>query len=247
MYDPADATGGKLLTVRKPLLDLKTGAISYIMPKAGRVRMRAGIKNGPLLSTIIDWEPRRAGKNTQIWDGQDKAGLINLLKNPGQELFVFAYSLPDNSIILKSATPAKQAERPSTSASMKRRPRKPGHSKAKYKHALHDQRYCHEPKFDVRFPGSVSQTADGIPILNGIAPVKVVISERDRQHLESARFEVMFFVDTVFLFEDEEGFTPFTYRWNTQDLPQGEHIFTVNILSYDDHCGTVSRKIMIRR
>ena len=29
--------------------------------------------------------------------------------------------------------------------------------------------------------------------------------------------------------EDEEGFTPFTYMWNTQGLSVGEHIFTVNI------------------
>jgi len=105
---------------------------------------------------------------------------------------------------------------------------------------------CHEPEFQVIFPSDSERTAEGIPVLKGIVPVKIVISERDRHHLESERFEVMFFVDTVFIFEDEEGFTPFTYMWNTKDLSEGEHVFTVNIFSYDDHCGVESRKVIVK-
>jgi len=50
----------------------------------------------------------------------------------------------------------------------------------------------------------------------------------------------------IFIFEDEEGFTPFTYMWDTKGLPEGEHVFTVNIMSYDDHCGVESRKVIIK-
>ncbi len=43
-YDPADETGGLLLTVRKPILDTEKGEISYVMPKAGMVRIRGRYK-----------------------------------------------------------------------------------------------------------------------------------------------------------------------------------------------------------
>jgi len=246
-YDPADQTGGMLLEIRKPVLDTEKGEISYVLPKAGMVRIRAGIKEGPHLRTLIDWTPREAGANTEKWDGKDKAGLIDLFQIPKREVYIFAYSLPDNCIILKTkpaeSVPVLFANNPEY------RSKTEGYSDPKYKHALHEKAICHEPEFEVTFPESLPRTAEGVPIVEGNkpVPVKVSISEKDRRHLESARFEVMFFVDTVFIFEDEEGFTPFTYMWNTQGLSDGEHVFTVNIMSYDDHCGVETQKVMIRR
>lgn len=211
VYDPADATGGNPLEVRKPILDMEKKEVSYVMPKAGRVRIRAGIQKGPLLRTLIDWEPREAGRNAEPWDGTDESGLIDLFKIPERELFIFAYSLPDNSIIL-SPSPAWAAEAvpaETPGADPVYRPKKPVESDEKYFHALHDRSTCHEPEFDVRFPADVETTAEGVPIVSGVVPVTVAIAEKDRRHLESERFEVMFFVDTRFIFEDEEGFTPF--------------------------------------
>ncbi len=243
-YDPTDETGGILLEVRKPLLDTEKGEISYLMPKAGMVRIRAGIHEGPHLRTLVDWKPREAGRNIEKWDGKDSSGLIDLFNIPKREVFVFAYSLPDNCIILNN---------PSASPSMKEtgerseyRPRKRIDPKSKYKHALENKSVRREPEFQVTFPKAASRTSEGIPIVSGVVPVKITISEKDRHRLESARFEVMFFVDTMFIFEDEEGFTPFTYMWNTQGLSVGEHIFTVNIMSYNDHCGVESRKVIIK-
>jgi hypothetical protein len=245
-YDPADQTGGILLEIRKPVLDTEKGEISYVLPKAGMVRIRAGIKEGPHLRTLIDWIPREAGANFEKWDGKDKAGLIDLFQIPKREVYIFAYSLPDNCMILKSN--AANQDRVSADKA-EYRLKTEGYADPKYKHALHEKAICHEPEFEVTFPQSLPRTAEGIPIVeeNKPVPVKVSISEKDRRHIESARFEVMFFVDTVFLFEDEEGFTPFTYIWNTQGLSPGEHVFTVNIMSYDDHCGVETQKVMIRR
>ena len=247
-YDPADETGGVLLKVRKPFLDIEKGEIAYVMPRAGMVRIRAGIKSGPLLRTVIDWEPRGAGKNTEKWDGKDKAGLIDLFKTPEREIFIFAYTLPDNAIIVKGEHLVdKENHINPLQGVTERRPQDKAYPVSKYEHALHARAICHEPQFQVQFSSKVPTTPDGDPILTGAVPVKVIISQKDRQHLESSRFEVMLFVDTVFLFEDEEGFTPFTYLWNTKGLTEGEHVLTINILSYDDHCGVKSRKVMIRR
>lgn len=248
LYDPADRTGGNLLKVRKPLLDEDKGEISYVMPKAGIVRIRAGIKEGAHLRTLIDWEPRAGGKNTEKWDGKDASGLIDLFKIPEREVFIFAYSLPDNAVILeRSDEKVDQASAFSSAAMPVYRLKKKVDRNKKYKHALEDPIECREPKFHIIFPDRFQRTAEGVPVVSGVVPVKIKVAGKDRQRLESARFEVMFFVDTVFLFEDEEGFTPFTYRWNTRGLSEGEHILTVNIMSYDDHCGVESRKVIVKK
>ncbi|MCD4722382.1 MAG: hypothetical protein K8S13_21360 [Desulfobacula sp.] len=247
VYDPADETGGNLIKARDAQLDTFKGEIRYILPKAGMVRIRAGVENSLLLRTIIDWEPRAAGRQKEPWDGLDQDGLINLFKLPNRQISIFAYSLPDNSIILSRETLKKDFPSKNPPDQNELRSPKKIRISNKFKHSTHDAALCHEPDFQIVFPGQHKKDSEGIPILNGIVPVKIVLSKRDRKHLESSRFEVMFFVDLIFLFEDEEGYTPFTFFWDTSNLPEGEHVFTTNIWSYDDHCGTKSRKVIIRR
>jgi flagellar hook assembly protein FlgD len=40
------------------------------------VRIRIGLANGPLLRTLVDWEPRAAGQHTDVWDGRDESGNV---------------------------------------------------------------------------------------------------------------------------------------------------------------------------
>jgi hypothetical protein len=55
----------------------------------------------------------------------------------------------------------------------------------------------------------------------------------------------MVFIDSVYIFEVEEGSSPFTYNWDTAGFVKGPHVITVNIVGYDDHIGIVSRKVII--
>jgi len=214
------------------------------MPRAGRVRIRAGIKNGPLLNTLIDWEPREAGRQEESWDGLDESGLINLFNIPARQVHIFAYSLPNNCVIVQRDNTA-AVEPITTTSAPERRPQTHVNLEQKYEHARHKRADCHEPDFTVIFPDA--EQKDGTPVLSGVAPIKIVIAEKDRHQLESARFEVMLYADLRFIFEDEEGFTPFTFLWDTTGMPPGEHTLTVNILGYNNHCGTRSHKVFIRR
>jgi hypothetical protein len=88
---------------------------------------------------------------------------------------------------------------------------------------------------------------DGIPVLSGRVPVRVTLHKDDKWWVVDERFEVMFYVDTVFMYEEEDGTSPFTYTWDTETLTEGSHILTVNILSYNDHLGVVSRKVIVKK
>ncbi len=243
IYDMADETGGIELVLRELNFDNKTGEIDYILPKAARVRIRIGLKEGgPLLSTLLDWQPQEAGRHSITWDGMDSSGVLNLLGNPNIIVNISSFSLPENSIILEGS--AKQV--PIERTALEKRPKKKTDIK-KSMHALHKRAKCHEPRFDFEILDIKEYKDKDVPIIEGAVPIRIRLDERDKLDLINSRFEIIFFIDNIFLFEEEEGTSPFTYRLDTKGLNEGEHILTVNIYSYEDHIASRSKRIFIWR
>lgn len=239
IYNPAPETGGELIKVHDYTYDKKTGQVEYVLPKACMVRLRAGLKEGMLAKTILDWKPQSAGRHSFLWDGKDDTGLLDLSKHPDLELKLTCYTLPDNTIILTDQSMEMNNSYPSEPVDVWG-----AEDKKKYIHYQHNPQICHEPKFSVSFPKSKTNS-EGIPVLVGNTPVRVEINKRDKMDLVNKRFEIMLYVDGTFLFEMEEGTSPFTFNWNTKGFAKGPHILTVNIMSYDDHIGVNSQKIQI--
>lgn len=243
IYDPTDATGGRELHVRKFTLDRDTGLLSYVLPNTAMVRIRIGLKDGPLLRTLADWRPQLAGEHQQQWDGKDACGLLKLLDHPQLDVNLSAYSLPANSIITGSGLES-VPKRPGRGA-VRRPPRRANRPKGWYYHWTHDPAICHEPRFAVTFPEAAGKAGMKVPVLSGKTPVRVEADPRDEGHLVNRRFELMLYVDGVFLYEDENASNPLTYQWDTSDLAPGLHTLTANVMSYDDHIGVVTRQVMI--
>lgn len=242
VYDMADETGGIELTLRGLSFDNKTGQIDYVLPKAARVRIRIGIKDGgPLLRTLIDWQAQEAGKHSITWDGMDSSGVMSLLGNPNVFINIAAYSLPENSIILRG----KEGSSPIKTIEAEKRARKIVSIK-KYTHALHKRAKCHEPDFDLEILDIKKYKDNKIPIIEDTVPIRIILDEEDKLDLINSRFEIIFFIDNIFIFEEEEGVSPFTYRFDIKGLSKGEHIITVNIYGFDDHISSKSKKIFIR-
>ena len=216
-------------------LDKATGRVSYILPNAARVRLRAGLNSGALLKTVYDWEAQEAGRHEMTWDGLDDSGLLQLLKHPNLNLNLNAFSLPDNAILLKGAA---RTYAPPDAAWQ---PAKEG----RHLHAVHPRLTCHEPRFHVTFPESSAKDARGVVQLKGKVPVHVALEPQDAAELIRRRFEVIVYVDTVFLFEEEQAVTPATFSVDTSTWTSGDHLLTVNIMSYDDHVGTQTMKVQV--
>lgn len=240
VYNRAGKTCGQLIKPRDYTLDKKTGKIEYVLPKACMVRIRAGLKDSMLARTVFDWQGQKAGRHIEMWDGKDVSGLMNLLKHPDLELKLTCYTLPANTIIATGQTvpskPLKTGKNPG-------RKNDPWAKKGKYVHYTHEAGICHEPRFTVSFPAV--KEIKGVPVVSGETRIRVELDERDARDLINKRFEIMLFVDGAFFFEMEEGTSPFTFNWNTSRFTRGSHIVSVNIMSYDDHVGVVSRKVVI--
>lgn len=240
VYDPSTESGGDELVPRDFTFDPGAGAFRWVMPRVGRARLRVGLEGFPHLRTLMDWQPLEAGEQTLVWDGWDASGRIRLKDHPRLSIKLSVFSLPDNAIIVRGGPPPAPAAGAEAPAYLPDR----GEHKS-YFHAKHEGAVCHEVRLRVEFPQVERRDSVGSPVLAGVVPVRVSLDARDAPRLIDRRFEVALYEDTTFLFEEEESSNPFTYLWDTTRLPPGEHLFTVNVFSYDDHYGVATERVVI--
>jgi len=71
LYNPWADSGGERIEVTEADWRPEEQRIVYRLPHPCRMLVRAGTKPGPLLASIVDWEPRRAGEIIETWRGLD--------------------------------------------------------------------------------------------------------------------------------------------------------------------------------
>jgi len=258
LYNPYPRTHGKIVKNITGGFDEEAQKVRMTLPQASMVRIRAGLKNGgPHLVTPLNWRPFASGNYSVSWDGKDASGLIEVASHPDKKITIFSYALADNSIIVSGGHDLRIIDdhRKRLDIATLKKTQHPSESSFKFHcdlpadrhaHAICAPHACHEPRINVDIL-SDKQSPEGLPIIQGIVPLKVSIAPEDQYRVENSGYEIMLFIDTVFLFEDEAGFTPFTYLWDTQAVPEGEHLVTVNLLTYDHHCGVCTEKVIIKR
>jgi flagellar hook assembly protein FlgD len=234
MYNPASFSGGELLknlnaTVRKE----PPCSFSYTLPTSARVRIRIGVKAGPLYRTLIDWQPRPSGEHTESWDGKDKTGKVNLASNPSSFVSVEAFGLPENSIIL-AGTPQQQKK-------LETKPTKQEtetSSRQLYEHALHPRYRCKDPEVKIILPTGISFTKDGLPIISGKCALTIKIDQEDLKWLKEENPEYLFYIDDKFLSEEEQISSPYIWQWDSSKYKEGKYLLAVNLRTFSDHCAT---------
>lgn len=247
VYDPSDITGGKAQKVLDVHLEKNGNEISYVLTEDSIVNIRLGLKDGgPLLKTLIDWVPRTSGLNKEPWDGWDNCHTVNLADRQKLQINVNAYSLPMNSIIVNSGN---RQDRPAFiseftwNAAKRTRTRK--HRKEMYNHWQHPRDKCYDPRISILLPGELRGDNTGIPVVSGRVPIQMKISGRDRKYMMDQRFEVVYYLDFVFIHEEELGYSPFTWVWNTAGVNRGIHYITVMLRGYEGHFGTATRAVKV--
>jgi hypothetical protein len=230
--DSARDTGGDELQVTDFIYDRDHGVLRFTLPQAGFVHLRVGVQGFPHLRTLLDWEPMPAGDHEIPWDGKDASERIALGDHPSAAIVLHAASMPWNTIILSGDRERAGAD-----------PRAPSYpplarADAPYLHAQHGFDRCREIQARIELPSAE---------VSGVVPVRVVLDPADAARAVNGRFEIAIYEDLVSLFEEEDGTDPFTFMWDTSHLSPGEHLLTVNILSYDDHYGVATIPVLVKR
>lgn len=247
VYDPTTFSGGESADITQGQSNPENGTINYKLSQPSRVLLRAGIPGSALLKTVVDWEPRPAGEVTEYWNGKDEDSLIDIRNLKNYQMVLTYVTLTDTSVItfgnnkydyrdyksgLNTSRPHKEA-RPMTND------RKV--SPHFFKQRLTDRGF----KVRLTFPELDQGQSNNIPVVKDRVLVRIEIPDKDKAVLMNQQYEIILLVDTIFHAEEERGYLPFNYPWELKDLPAGEHLLTVNIVTFGDQIGIGSRKIKI--
>ena len=248
IYDPTTFSGGIVGHTREARFD-RDGTVVYKLPAPARVLIRLGVQSGPMLKTLVDWKPRVAGVITEYWDGRDEDKVTSLRTQKGFTALITYVSLPDATVIAYGN--AKETYRDYKLGRGKDRPRKPerprraGTDLQLRPEHLVPPAWSRAPRVLMSIPRGTGGMLENTPNVSGIVDVLVSVDPSDRSAVLSDQFEVIFFVDNVFFAEAERGYLPFNWRWELNQIPPGEHVLTVNIISFKGQVGVASRKVNV--
>jgi len=100
-YFPA-ARNAAMVAVDPLSYSRATATLTYTLKKPSRVHVQAGTVHGtegPVLKTIVDRQPRDAGKIAEHWSGFDESGSLYVPDLTGFVVAIAATPLPENSVI----------------------------------------------------------------------------------------------------------------------------------------------------
>ncbi len=247
IYDLTDSTGAEDLVPRAVEWSADSAMLSYVLDRPARVNVRIGLKNnGPLLKTLINWVARPAGHQQEAWDGRDASGVLDLARHPQLDVFVQAYALPDNAILVGSPQSTVQLIDPLPAPrETRRRASTADPSRRMYAHAQQPLDSRGDIAVRLVLPPELAKQADGsLVVSDRKVPVRLEIDPKDLDRTLSRRFEPVFFVDGQFAFENEVGFVPMTWVWDASTVNDGEHFLTVNVRGYEGNFGIASVKVL---
>jgi hypothetical protein len=239
---PKSPGGGEIIQVKESELDPEKRTISYSLPRAACVRLRAGFREGPYLQPIISADPQPAGRHTVTWDGTEQAGLFtNLYQHPAVHVSILARSLPAN-ILVEEGAPGLEPANQVLPDPQSLPPRLADLVRPSWLRTDEQK----GPDFLIADDYELS-----LEIKENLASrtveVRTDCTASNRSRLFNKHFELMLFLDTTFLAEDERSQLPFSYRMSTRGLAPGRHILTANVIDADSSVGTTSREFIIAR
>lgn len=257
VYDPTTFSGGVVGDITQADFSREAGTVVYRLPQAARVLMRLGIRSGPMLKTLVDWQPRITGSITEYWDGRDEDKLIAMRGSKDFTALITYVTLPEATVIAYGND--KETYREYKLGRAQNRPQKPERPfQAKSTPGLRPKglvppAWERSPKITMQFPDlekavegkAKSAAGAGVPEVPEKVRVRIDADPADKQALQRGQFEIIFYVDNLFFAEAERGFLPLTWEWELSQFPAGEHVLTANVSSFQGQVGVASRKVKL--
>lgn len=113
-----------------------------------------------------------------------------------------------------------------------------------YNHWRHDRAQCHNPGAALKVPEDARRDEKGAVMLDEALPIRLELPPAEASFLQGERFEVVVYLDGLFVFEEEQGYLPFTWTARPEVVPPGEHVVTLMIRGYEGHFGSASVRIL---
>ncbi|MFH1892580.1 MAG: FlgD immunoglobulin-like domain containing protein [Candidatus Zixiibacteriota bacterium] len=251
VYDPTTFSGGAEFDVTEATVDVASQTISYQLDQPSRILIRIGIAGGPLLRTLVNWEPRVVGHITEHWNGRDQDGVIDLTNNERARIVITGFELPDASVITYGNTELDYiAYKTEHSSARGAKQARPSISRPDIKISTHyrrDRRLDMPIDLFLEFPG-IEPSKDGSVVIKDTKElVRVELAPNVKPLFLEEPFEISFFLDSEYYSEQEVGHTPYNWMWDVTSVAPGDHVLTVNVSSFKDIIGVRSCRVFIDR
>ncbi|MDI6793327.1 MAG: hypothetical protein QME81_10740 [bacterium] len=77
------------------------------------------------------------------------------------------------------------------------------------------------PRVVMTFPKKVNLEEDNITVLKGKTLVHVELDKESKKYFQEMKFEIVFFLDGEFYAEEESGYSPYNWIWDTSQIKEG--------------------------
>lgn len=223
----------------------EANAIVFRLSHPCRTRIQIGVENGPLLYAPLDWEPKIAGEILVHWDGWDENRAVNIWKLPDSKMVITNMKLPEHTMITYGNKETDyfqyRLSKPGSHTALERQQRGesiPVTAPAPLSTML-------SPELKVSFPMTEKFTPEGLPVLRGKALVRIEV--KNPILVSQTQYELIFFIDGAFHSEEPLGITPYNWVWNLSNVEKGEHLLTVNLVSFNDQYAAFSQRIQVTK
>lgn len=248
LYDPSDATGGDEVTAINVAWDPAAHVIRYRLPRAARVNIREGLEDhGPVLRTVVDWVARPAGDNKETWDGWDSSHVLDLSHHPRLATNVDAFALSLNTIIVGPLAEDVGLIRTLSWGRHEREKQGPPPKKLMHYHSQQPIEQRGDVDIQILLPPGLPKDGNGVPVVTGRLTLRLDVEPKNRDRIVQQRFEPVFFVDGTFAFENEVGYLPFSWIWDTSTVNEGLHYVSANVRGYEGNFGMETIKVVVHR
>ncbi len=236
VYNPTTEPWGEDIIADPIGWDKKKQAIFFSIDKTALCRIRVFIKDGgPMYKAITGWQLYLAGNHEEPWNGMDLNGVVRVTDQKNYQVGFDGFSLPSNSIfLLGSETPPGGLKK-----DYKKYPIHPPHGRNVAYLTAQPDTIAPDPLLTVQLQADGANIKGKVTILTDLQPgLSPAYQLRED-------YELYLFVDGVLDTEINRATLPQTLIWDSSRYANGEHIFTINILSTADRAATYSQKVRI--
>ncbi len=250
IWDPSDRSGGNRLAASAVRYDSVAEEVRYTLPKPAIVRIHLGLRDGPLLRTLVDWVVRPHGGQAESWDGFDASGVQRFSSSRELDIAIWAYELPVNAVIVdRNEPPASADRRPIRPQFLDGGDRRELRSRTipaepdRLDHWWQKQGSRYNPVARLEPLAGIRRDDRGVILADGPVRMSFGVAPEDEDLLLQQRFEAMVYLDGRFLFEEEQGYLPFVWTLDPLKLTAGDHVVTIVAGTYGGHFATASLKV----
>jgi hypothetical protein len=101
-------------------------------------------------------------------------------------------------------------------------------------------------KAQISIVGDIAYNDENSPIVSGVVPILLSMDDKNMVNALRERVEPVFYVDGKYSFENEVGFLPMTWMFDTTKFNNGKHYVTVNVRGYEGNFGISTMALIIK-